>query len=156
MVVMENKRKFERYDKPSGMFNITTHKKNWYEIGLTDISAGGMKFTSPATFDVNDESLVAPIDMKEAVLSLLKDNPPNDDIELFASIYHSLALCYKKAIDELENITNKTFSSICVVGGGAKNKFLNNLIEQYTGKTVVALPIEATALGNIKIQMKVS
>ena len=52
---MENKRKFERYDKPSGMFNITTDKKNWYEIGLTDISAGGMKFTSPATFDVNED-----------------------------------------------------------------------------------------------------
>ena len=52
---MENKRKFERYDKPSGMFNITTDKKNWYEIGLTDISAGGMKFTSTATFDVDDD-----------------------------------------------------------------------------------------------------
>lgn len=112
--------------------------------------------TYKETFDVNDETLVAPINMKEAVLSLLKDNLPKDDLELFASIYHSLALCYKKAIDELENITNKKFTSIYVVGGGAKNKFLNNLIEQYTGKKVVALPIEATALGNIKIQMKAS
>ena len=52
---MNNKRRFERYDNPSGMFNVTTDKKNWYEIGLLDISAGGMKFTSPATFDVNDD-----------------------------------------------------------------------------------------------------
>ena len=51
---MANKRRFERYDNPTGLFNVTMDKKNWYEIGLTDISAGGMKFTSPATFEVED------------------------------------------------------------------------------------------------------
>jgi len=40
-----------------------------------------------------------------------------------------------------------------VVGGGAKNAFLNRLTEQETGKQVVALPIEATALGNLKVQL---
>ena len=43
-----------------------------------------------------------------------------------------------------------------IVGGGAKNAFLNRLTEEATGKTVVALPIEATALGNLKIQMHVN
>ena len=107
-------------------------------------------------FDVNDESLSAPKNMKEAILNLLKDNPPKDDIDLFASIFHSLANTYKKAIIELEKITNKEYSSIYVIGGGAKNEYLNNLIEKYTGKKVVAMPIEATSLGNIKIQMKAS
>ena len=51
---MNNKRRFERYDNPTGLFNVTTDKRNWYEIGLEDISAGGMKFTSPASFDVED------------------------------------------------------------------------------------------------------
>ena len=46
------------------------------------------------------------------------------------------------------------FDKIYIVGGGAKNKFLNVLTEQYTGKQVVALPIEATALGNILLQMR--
>ena len=41
-----------------------------------------------------------------------------------------------------------------IVGGGAKNGFLNRLTEEATGKTVLALPIEATALGNLKIQME--
>ena len=41
------------------------------------------------------------------------------------------------------------------VGGGAKNGFLNRLTEEATGKQVIALPIEATALGNLKIQMEV-
>ena len=40
------------------------------------------------------------------------------------------------------------------MGGGAKNAFLNELTEKATGKQVVALPIEATALGNLKIQLK--
>ena len=42
-----------------------------------------------------------------------------------------------------------------IVGGGAKNKFLNRLTEEATGKQVIALPIEATALGNLKVQLEV-
>ena len=108
------------------------------------------------TFDVNDKSLSAPKSMKEALLQLLSICPPSNNLELFASIYRSLALSYKNAIDGLEEITNKKFKYIYIVGGGAKNKFLNELVEEYTKKKVVALPIEATSLGNIKIQMKVS
>ena len=107
------------------------------------------------TFDVNDKSLSAPRSMKVALLNLLKLCPPSNNLELFASIYRSLALSYKNAIDGLEEITHQKYNSIYIVGGGARNKYLNNLVEEYTGKKVVALPIEATALGNIKIQMKV-
>ena len=63
---------------------------------------------------------------------------------------------YKKAIEQLEELTNKTFKSIYIIGGGAKNKYLNQLVKEYTNKEVVALPIEATSLGNIKVQMKAS
>ena len=63
---------------------------------------------------------------------------------------------YKKSIDELEEITGRKYKSIYVLGGGAKNQYLNKLIKQYTNKEVIALPIEATALGNIKVQMKAS
>ena len=38
---------------------------------------------------------------------------------------------------------------------GAKNATLNELTAHYTGKQVVALPIEATAIGNLKIQMQI-
>ena len=108
------------------------------------------------TFDVNDKSLSAPKSMKEALLKLLSICPPSNNLELFASIYRSLALSYKNAIDGLEEITNKKFKSIYIVGGGAKNKFLNELVEEYTKKKVVALPIESTSIGNIKVQMKAS
>lgn len=106
------------------------------------------------TFDVNDPSLLAPTSMKEAVIKLIDKEPPKNDLELFACVYRSMALSYKKAIEELENITGKQFKKIVIVGGGAKNKYLNRLVEEYTNKRVIAMPIEATALGNIKVQMK--
>lgn len=106
------------------------------------------------TFDVNDSSLISPTNMKNAVMKLLENNPPKNDLELFSSIYHSLALSYKNAIAELENITHTKYRKICVIGGGANNKYLNNLIHQYSNLEIIAMPIEATALGNIKIQMK--
>ena len=55
---------------------------------------------------------------------------------------------------ELEHNTGKHYEKIYIVGGGAKNAFLNRLTEEASGKQVVALPIEATALGNLKIQRK--
>jgi len=64
-----NKRRFERYDKPTGMFNISMNKRDWYEIGLEDVSAGGMKFTSPATFEVEDT-----ICAQLVIRNKLKDN----------------------------------------------------------------------------------
>ena len=128
------------------------------ETGYTfdDIAEGLKKTKYCETFDVNDPSLNAPSNMKEAILSLLRNNPPKDDIDLFASIYRSQAICYKKAIEELEIITNKKYYKIYIIGGGAKNKYLNDLVREYTKLEVIALPIEATALGNIKIQMKAS
>jgi rhamnulokinase len=89
-------------------------------------------------------------------MNLLEKCPPQNDIELFSSIYRSMAVGYKEAIDELEEITNRKFNKILIVGGGAKNKFLNEQVEYYTKRHVIALPIEATAMGNLKIQMKVS
>ena len=58
------------------------------------------------------------------------------------------------AIQELQHNTGCHYDKIYIVGGGAKNQFLNRLTEEATGKKVVALPIEATALGNLRIQMK--
>ena len=105
-------------------------------------------------FDVNDQSLNAPEDMELAIKELLKHNPPKDDGDLFRSIYRSLATSYKIASEQLEDNLDKKFNYIYIVGGGAKNKYLNNLVEVYTHKKVVALPIEATSIGNIKIQIK--
>ena len=50
-----NQRKHTRYDNPKGIFNITSDKRTWHEIGIADFSAGGIYFTTSATFDVDDD-----------------------------------------------------------------------------------------------------
>ncbi len=102
--------------------------------------------------DANDESLLAPVSMKSAFENLLGE-APDDKYGYFRCAFRSLALSYKKAIEELEQNTGRHYEELYIVGGGAKNGFLNKLTEEYTDKKVVALPIEATALGNLNIQM---
>ena len=75
--------------------------------------------------------------------------------DYFRCAYRSFTVSYRQAIDELEANTGCTYEKLYIVGGGAKNTFLNRLTEDATGKQVIALPIEATAQGNLKIQMEV-
>ncbi|MBQ2309411.1 MAG: rhamnulokinase, partial [Erysipelotrichales bacterium] len=102
--------------------------------------------------DANDDSLLAPVSMKRAFEKLLGE-APDDKYGYFRCAFRSLALSYKKAIEELEQNTGRHYEELYIVGGGAKNGSLNKLTEEYTGKKVVALPIEATALGNLNIQV---
>ena len=63
---------------------------------------------------------------------------------------------YGEAYREMEAVTGRHWDKLYIAGGGAKNATLNELTAHYTGKQVVALPIEATAIGNLKIQMSIS
>lgn len=105
-------------------------------------------------FDVNDPSLISPSNMKTAITKLLKNNPPKTNGDLFNSIYYSLAESYNKAIKEIEQCLKIQINKLYIVGGGSKNQYVNELTERITGKKVVAMPIEATAIGNIKTQIK--
>ena len=106
--------------------------------------------------DANDEVFLAPDSMIEAVREYCRNhgqNEPQTPGELAKVIYKSLAICYRNACEEVENITGKHFDTINVVGGGSKAGYLNKLTAEITGKRVVAGPSEATALGNIGAQM---
>ncbi len=105
------------------------------------------------TVDVYDPIFLAPESMKAAFDAKLP-HPPKCEMGYFRCAYRSLALGYKQAIEEIERNTGRTYHKLYIVGGGAKNAFLNRLTEEATGKQVIALPIEATALGNLKIQME--
>ena len=101
-------------------------------------------------FDVNDNTLVAPKNMIEAIGKLIG----SDDLGLILnSAYHSLAKSYSEAVTEIEAVTGKRFNAIHIVGGGCRDKYLNALTRDYTGKSVTAGPIEATATGNIVSQI---
>ena len=103
--------------------------------------------------DVNDPVFLAPESMKTAFDSKLP-HPPKCTAGYFRCAYRSLADGYRRAIEEIEQNTGTRYQKLYIVGGGARNKYLNRLTEQATGKKVIALPIEATALGNIMIQIK--
>ena len=102
--------------------------------------------------DANAPELLAPESMKAEFDKLSGGMEALGDY--FCCAYKSLAESYRQAIAELEENTDQKYEKLYVVGGGAKNTFLNRLTEEATGKRVVALPIEATALGNLKIQME--
>ena len=103
--------------------------------------------------DANSPALLAPESMRAAFDSLGAGLSSIGDY--FRCAYMSLAESYKLAIEELEKNTGEKYERLYIVGGGAKNEFLNRLTEKATGKKVIALPIEATALGNLKIQMEI-
>lgn len=101
-------------------------------------------------FDVNDRTLVAPDNMINAIGKQIC----SDDLGLILnSAYHSLAKSYSEAVSEIEAVTGKRFNAIHIVGGGCQDKYLNALTRDYTGKSVTAGPIEATATGNIVSQI---
>ena len=106
--------------------------------------------------DVNDLSFFAPESMINAVKDYCaKTNQqiPETVGEIALCVYASLAKCYKKAVEQIEEITGEKFTSINIVGGGCQNVLLNKLTAKYTGRTVVAGPVEATATGNLLAQM---
>lgn len=123
-------------------------EKPWSEI-----TAEAEASAFDETVDANANVFLAPESMQAAFDSALEQKPRTAG-DYFRCAYRSLALSYKQAIEELERNTGRTYDKLYIVGGGAKNGFLNRLTEEATGKTVIALPIEATALGNLKMQQE--
>lgn len=119
-----------------------------------DIVQAAEASTFPETVDANARAFLAPQSMKAAFDAALTDKPQTMG-DYFRCAYRSLAQCYGQAVQELERNTGKRYSKLYIVGGGAKNQFLNCLTEEATGLQVIALPMEATALGNLNIQMEV-
>lgn len=118
-----------------------------------EIVAEAEKSAFDGTVDANARAFLAPESMQAAFNAALEEKPEGVG-DYFRCAYRSLALSYRNAIRELEENTGRTYDKLYIVGGGAKNQFLNQLTEEATGKKVIALPIEATALGNLKIQME--
>ncbi len=78
---------------------------------------------------------------------------PQTDGEIVRCIYESLAMKYKYTFENLQQCTGKTFETIHMVGGGTKDGFLCQMTADATNVPVVAGPIEATAAGNIAVQL---
>ena len=106
--------------------------------------------------DANDPRLLAPQSMRAAFDEVAAEAAQVLQTvgDYFRCCYRSLAESYRVALEELEANTGKSIDALYIVGGGAKNTFINEQTARMTGKRIVALPIEATALGNLRIQMQ--
>lgn len=78
---------------------------------------------------------------------------PESDGALVRCIYESLAMKYKFAISQISENTGKNFDVLHLLGGGTKDGFLCQMTANSLGIPVIAGPTEATALGNILLQL---
>jgi rhamnulokinase len=77
---------------------------------------------------------------------------PSGPGETARAILESLALKYREVLETIESVLGRRFAVIHIVGGGSRNQVLNQFVADATGRTVIAGPSEATAIGNVLIQ----
>lgn len=140
-----------------GLWMIQSVKKELApEMGFGEICEKASKCTIPSIVDANDDRFLAPDNMTEEVQKACKESGqqvPEGIAEVASVIYNSLAECYAKTAEEIEALTGKKYTSIHIVGGGANADYLNRLTAKACDKTVYTGPTEATAIGNLAVQM---
>ncbi len=126
------------------------------KISYDELCAAASKEKISSLVDCNDERFLAPKSMAKAVQDYCRETNqevPETLSELAGVIYNSLAVCYAKTVEQLEEITGARYDSINIIGGGSNAEYLNALTAEFTHRTVLAGPSEATATGNILSQM---
>ncbi len=104
----------------------------------------------------DDPSFVAPADMVTAIeeyATRTGQPKPTDTAVLYRAALEGLALRYRVCLGSLETIVGNSINTIHVVGGGSLNSLLCQMTADACNRTVVAGPVEATATGNVLIQM---
>jgi rhamnulokinase len=77
---------------------------------------------------------------------------PESSAAIARTIFESLALRYREVLESLESLLGRRLGAIHIVGGGSRNRVLNQFVADACGRTVIAGPAEATAMGNVLIQ----
>lgn len=152
--------KFIAVSNISGLWIIQECRNAWQRQGETlgwshMIRLAEFVTSSIAFIDTDDKAFVNPSDMPKAIIAYCKKTSqkvPEDKGTIIRIVLESLALKYKKTLEKIEKLKGKSVEVLHIVGGGSQNKFLNQLTADATDKTVLAGPIEATAIGNIVMQ----
>lgn len=106
--------------------------------------------------DPDDDSFLRAADMPAAIAQFCGKThqiAPATPGACVRCVLESLALKYRLVLRSLEQLTGKRIEQIRVIGGGSKNRLLNQFTADATGRKVLAGPVEATALGNVAIQI---
>jgi rhamnulokinase len=143
-----------------GLWMLQECRSQWTRSG-TDYDydqLSAMACESPAfgpLVDPDDERFLSPKDMVDAIQSLCRETGQTAPVESGAvvrCVLESLAMEYRCVTEQLDRLLSKDHSTIHIIGGGSKNRLLNQFTANATGRTVVAGPVEATAIGNILVQ----
>ena len=105
--------------------------------------------------DPNDARFLKPDAMPEKIADFCRERgqpAPETPGQFTRCIYESLALLYRRTLDEIESVTGRRIERLHIVGGGSQSPLLNQFAANATGRIVFAGPVEATALGNVLIQ----
>ncbi|TWT56641.1 rhamnulokinase [Allorhodopirellula solitaria] len=125
---------------------------SWAE--MVQQAAGAPAFS--LLINPDDASLLAPTDMIDEIVALASRTgqpAPSDNGVLFRAALEGLALRYRLTLESLERLTQSSISTIHIVGGGSLNELLCQMTADACNRRVVAGPVEATAIGNVVMQM---
>jgi rhamnulokinase len=127
--------------------------------GLTGLltAAASVAPSSVPVVDVQDPRFLPPGDMGERIAKWCIDHDvpaPTSRPAVVRTILESLAEAYARAVDTAAGLTDRRVDTIHVVGGGSQNTLLCQALADRSGCTVVAGPVEATALGNVLVQAR--
>ena len=127
------------------------------ELSFADLERLALECEPFACFiDPDDPVFVPAGNIPERVREYCKktgQTVPETEGQIMRCIYESLALKYRMAFDEIKECTGKEYGTIHLMGGGAKDGLLCKMTANSTGCTVSAGPVEATAFGNIAMQL---
>lgn len=148
----------------TGMWLLAGCRKDWEALGAAVshselISEASRAPRLQTLVDPDHPLFLHPASMLEALREFCRRTDQNapETVGSFARcVLESLALKYRYVLDALERITGTKFEEIRVVGGGARNRLLNQFTADATNRRVVSGPVEATAVGNLGVQMLAS
>jgi rhamnulokinase len=128
--------------------------QTWSWDQLTALAAEAAPLVT--IIDPDHPSLVAPTDMPAAIRALAhaRGEPvPETTAATVRAALESVAAKIRRTLAELDSLLGRRVSRVHVVGGGVQNRLLCQMIADATGRPVVAGPIEATAIGNLLVQL---
>jgi rhamnulokinase len=146
----------------AGLWLLQSCRRAWTAAGVTyshdelKAAAADERLAFGALFDPDYPEFLHPDDMVAAIARYCRETgqaEPSGPPAYVRAILESLAFKYRAVLEALETLTGTHFDEIRVVGGGARNRLLNQFTADATGRRVVAGPVEATSLGNIAMQM---
>ena len=143
-----------------GMWLLQESRRQWAKSGksysydeLTSLAAQAPAFQS--LIFVNDHRFLAPGEMVDRIQAFCRETSqpvPQSPSEVVRCILESLALEYRWGTEKLRELSGKALPVIHIIGGGSRNRLLNQFTADATGCQVIAGPVEATAIGNILLQ----